>query len=116
VLVELVAALGCSSRSPPAAAADALDSQRDAPDLRGSLTCGDKSCGANTICVEVVPGTDGGTPQFSCDSIPTACASQPTCACLKNAGFGPDASDFLLQACYFVCNEMGARSFACSGG
>ncbi len=48
-----------------------------------SLTCD----GTQKICIDQAPGiayADGGTPpdSFSCNPIPSACLSTPTCACV----------------------------------
>jgi hypothetical protein len=85
-------------------------------DDAGALTCGDKTCGPDMLCIEIRSGLDGGRSNFSCDPIPTACASTLTCACLQTQA-ASDPSDFVLQSCLstigLTCEKRGELSFAC---
>lgn len=51
------------------------------------FACGDKlTCDRDTeVCKEGEGGPPGNPPSFSCDPIPTACAADVTCACMKTA-------------------------------
>ena len=57
----------------------------------GPFVCGGATCTASQMCVDQAPGIafpDGGTPphSYSCSGIPSACAPNPTCACVKANG------------------------------
>lgn len=64
--------LGCACRPPVDA---------------GSFTCGTRTCGGASVCLDQAPGiryADGGTPpnSYSCADLPAQCRSTPTCACV----------------------------------
>jgi hypothetical protein len=77
------AGLGCACQPadtgvPPTDAPPALDA--------GHFSCGTaKTCNGTQFCAERAPGVDGGTSAlyYTCESIPAACASTPTCDCVK---------------------------------
>jgi hypothetical protein len=75
--------LGCAciqaeTGVPPTDAPPAIDA--------GHFACGSaKTCNGTQFCAERAPGVDGGTSAlyYTCESIPAACASTPTCDCVK---------------------------------
>lgn len=83
-----MAALGCAcvpqdTGVPPTDAPPAVDA--------GYFSCGSsKACAGTQFCAERAPGFDGGTSAlyYTCESIPAACATTPTCDCVK-ANVGP---------------------------
>jgi hypothetical protein len=59
----------------------------------GPFACGSETCAGNRICTSTDPGVapaDGAvlTPFYACADVPAACASNPTCDCVK-ANIGP---------------------------
>ncbi len=55
-------------------------------DANVSFACGGLFCDRDTeVCKEGEGGPAGNPPSFSCDPIPTACAADVTCACMKAA-------------------------------
>src|SRR6478735_4824732 len=55
----------------------------DAIDTAATLECADMTCGAGYLCLRTRGGLDGSPDWFRCESIPAACATTPTCDCLK---------------------------------
>ena len=45
--------------------------------------CGDKSCNGGQVCKVQHSGVDGGSTGYRCEDMPTACAKEWTCACVK---------------------------------
>jgi hypothetical protein len=78
--------LGCACQIDDAGA----DAPSDAP-----FACGTSTCSSTEMCTSRPPGipTDASPPPtfYACESIPAACASTPTCDCIR-ANIGPNCS------------------------
>ena len=71
--------LGCACRE------DAGGPESPPP---ASFPCGSTTCDAGALCEDFAPGIappDGGTlpDYFTCSTIPSECASKPTCDCIR---------------------------------
>jgi hypothetical protein len=83
---------------------------RDAPELDASHACGPHTCDADTVCLRVPTGLDGGTDLYICAQVPAACGGVPTCACV-------DADHSIsAQYCLQSCSQQSDRQFTCGGG
>jgi hypothetical protein len=60
----------------------AVDSGFDA----GPFACGGQMCSPAQYCEDRAPGIPDASDSLSCVSIPSACASTPTCTCVKANG------------------------------
>jgi hypothetical protein len=65
------------------AGSETHDATGDVASDAGPFACGSATCDANQICKVQAPGIDGGTESRACEGVPSACASTPTCDCIK---------------------------------
>ncbi len=88
-LLQAGCACGGLDAAPPA------DSGYDA----GPFSCGGASCTASQYCVDQAPGIADASDSLTCTNLPPACASTPTCACVK-------ANGACQQTAVSSCDEM----------
>jgi hypothetical protein len=75
------------------------DSGYDAGYDAGPFACGGMMCTPSQYCVDQAPGIADASDSFTCTNIPAACATTPTCACVK-------ANGACIQTAVSSCDEV----------